>query len=56
MLEELIGESAEPGGEGEKMIVIFKIWLWYAEEGFSRDELKDQAAETLDIKRIVHGS
>lgn len=55
MLEELVGEGAEPGGEG-KMIVIFKLGPWYAEERLSRDKLKDKAAETPDINGIVNGS
>lgn len=56
MLEELVGEGAEPGGESEEMIVIFKVRPWYAEEGLSRDKLKDKAAETPDINGIFDGS
>lgn len=56
MLKELIGEGTEPGGEGKKMIVVFKVGPWYAEERLSRDKLKDKAAETPDINGIVDGS
>lgn len=56
MLEETIWQGAEPGGEGEKMIVIFKLRPWYAEEGLSRDKFKDEAAETPDISGIVDSS
>lgn len=37
------------------MVVVFKIRPWYAEEGLSRDELEDQAAEAPDIERLVDG-
>lgn len=56
MLEELFGEGAEPGDEGEEMVVIFKLGPRYAEEGLSSDKLKDKAAETPDVKGFVDGS
>lgn len=56
MLEEVVGEGAELGSEGEKMIVIFHIGAWDTEEWLSGDELKDKATETPDINGIVDGS
>lgn len=56
MLEELVGEGAKPGGKGEKMIVIFGLGPWYAEEGLSGDKLKDKTSETPDINGIADGS
>jgi hypothetical protein len=56
MLEEFVGEGAEPGGEGEEMVVILIIGPWYAEEGLSGDKLKDKTAETPDVKGFVDGS
>lgn len=56
MLEKLVGEGTELGGEGEKMIVIFHFGAWYTEEWLSGDELKDKATETPDIYGIVDGS
>lgn len=56
MPEELVGKSAEPSGEGEKMIVIFILGPWYTKEWLSGDKLKDKATETPDINSIVNGS
>lgn len=56
MFEEIVGKGTEPSGEGEKMIIIFRLRPWYAEEGLSSDKLKDKAAETPDINGIVDGS
>jgi hypothetical protein len=56
MLKELVGQGAELGGEGEKMIVIFHLGVWYTEERLTGDKLKDYATETLDIKSIVNSS
>lgn len=56
MLEELVGEGTEPGGEREKMVVIFRLGPRYAEEGLSGDKLKDKTAETPDVKGFVDGS
>lgn len=56
MLVELVGEGAELGGEGEKMIVIFHLGAWYTEEWLSGDKLKGKATETPDINSIIYGS
>lgn len=56
MLEELVGEGAEPVSKGEKMVVIFKVGPWYTEEWLSSDELEHKAAETPDIKSVVDSS
>lgn len=56
MPEKLVGEGAEPGGKGEKMIINFILGPRYTEEWLSGDKLKDKAAETPDIKSIVNGS
>ena len=56
MPEELVGKSAEPSREGEKMIVIFILGPWYTKEWLSGDKLKDKATETPDINSIVNGS
>jgi len=56
MLKERVGEGAEPGGEREKIVVIFKFGPRYAEEGLSSDKLKDKAAETPDVEGFVDSS
>lgn len=56
MIEELVGEGAELGSKGEKMIVIFHLGAWYTEEWQSGDKLEDETAETPDINGIVDGS
>lgn len=44
------------GGEGEKVIVILHLGVWYTEKWLSGDKLKENATETPDIKGIVNGS
>lgn len=56
MPEEPVGESAEPGREVEKIIVVFIFGSWYTKEGPSGDKLKDETTETPDIKSIVNSS
>lgn len=43
-------------GEGEEMVVIFKIGPWNAEQGLSSDQFEDEAAETPDVLGSVDGS
>ena len=56
MPEELVGEGAELGDKREKMIIIFMIRPWYAEEWLSGDKLKDKTTKTPDINTIIGGS
>ena len=55
MLEELVGEGAQPGGEGEEMVVICIPATEHAEERPSGDKLKDKAAEAPNVKGFVDG-
>jgi hypothetical protein len=56
MLEEFVGKRTELGSEGQKMIVILHLGIWYTEEWLSGDKLKDKAAEAPDISGFVDRS
>lgn len=56
MLEQLVGEGTELGSEGEKVVVIFHLGVWYTEKWLSGDKLKENATETPNIKGIINGS
>jgi hypothetical protein len=56
MAEELVRKGAELGCEGEQMVVIFIVRPRYAEEWLPGDELKDEAAETPDVKSFTNVS
>lgn len=38
------------------MIIIFIFGSWNAEERLSGDKLKNKAAETPNVKRVINGS
>lgn len=56
MPEKLVREGAEPGGEREKMIIIFILGPRYTEKWLSGDKFKEKATETPDIDSIINGS
>lgn len=56
ILEELVGEGADPSSETEKMIITLKLGPRETEEWLSGNELEDKAAETPHINSIVNSS